>query len=62
MDRHVVAFFAQLLPILHPDQRDKLAASLDRAVRRPRGDATQTRTPADDMAFPFSEPDDMPVR
>lgn len=59
---HMVAFFTQLLPILHPDQRDKLAASLDRPFGGHGATTPQTRTPADDMAFPFSEPDDMPVR
>jgi hypothetical protein len=34
---HSVAFFTQLLPILHPDQRDKLATPDGPPLRRPRG-------------------------
>jgi Spy/CpxP family protein refolding chaperone len=57
---HMVTFYAQLLPILYANQRDKLAESLD----RPFGGgghpgmpgAGPARTPADDMAFPFAEP------
>jgi Spy/CpxP family protein refolding chaperone len=64
---HMVALFTQLLPILHPDQRDKLAASVDRpfgahdapgAVPPPTGSA---RHPVDDIAFPFVEPTDTPM-
>jgi hypothetical protein len=60
---HVVAFVSQLLPILHPDQRDKLAATLDRpfgAHEMPAGAAggPVARHPIDDVLFPFSEPVD----
>jgi Spy/CpxP family protein refolding chaperone len=59
---HMVAFFSKLLPILHPDQRDKLATGLDKPFGfgggpRMRGGA-QGRGPADDIVFPFEEPVD----
>ncbi len=60
---HMAAFFTQLLPVLHPDQRDKLAASMDRpfgAHEGPPGMSGQGQGmphhPVDDMAFPFVEP------
>jgi hypothetical protein len=60
---HMAAFFTQLLPILHPDQRDKLAASMDRpfgAHEGPPGMMGQVQGmphhPMDDIAFPFVEP------
>jgi Spy/CpxP family protein refolding chaperone len=63
MDR-MVEFFTALVPILHPDQRDKLATSLDRpfgAMNRPAGTAGPVRGPADDIAFPFVEPGEAPA-
>lgn len=60
----MVAFFTALVPILHPDQRDKLATSLDRpfgTMGRPSpGGGPPVRGPADDITFPFSEPAEMP--
>jgi hypothetical protein len=61
---HIVAFVSKLLPILHPDQRDKFAASLDRPFGwggHPgvSGEAP-ARSPTDDIAFPFNEPIDNP--
>jgi Spy/CpxP family protein refolding chaperone len=59
---HMVAFFTQLLPVLHPDQRDKLAASMDRpfgAHDGPpgvMGGQGMPHHPVDDIAFPFVEP------
>jgi hypothetical protein len=61
---HIVSFVSKLLPILHSDQRDKFAASLD----RPFGwgghpgmpGAAPARNPTDDIAFPFNEPVDTP--
>ncbi len=60
---HMATFFTQLLPILHPDQRDKLAATMDRpfgAHEGPPGMGMQgqgaSHHPVDDMAFPFVEP------
>jgi Spy/CpxP family protein refolding chaperone len=58
---HMAAFFTQLLPVLHPDQRDKLAASMDRpfgAREDPSAapSAMPARGPLDDIAFPFVEP------
>lgn len=58
---HMVTFFTQLLPILHPDQRDKLATSIDRPFGSHEGPAAApggARHPMDDIAFPFSEPGD----
>jgi hypothetical protein len=69
---HMVAYYTQLLPILHPDQRDKLATSMDRpfgADRRgpPGGGGGGGGAPAaagggagDDISFPFSEPEEVP--
>jgi Spy/CpxP family protein refolding chaperone len=61
---HMVTFFTQLLPVLHPDQRDKLAASMDRPFGgmggMPAGGAAAGRHPVDDMAFPFMEPREGP--
>jgi Spy/CpxP family protein refolding chaperone len=68
MDR-MVEFFSQLLPILHPDQRDKFAMTLERPLgggRPPgfpgtgRGGPLGARGPADDIAFPFVEPGEGP--
>jgi hypothetical protein len=66
MDR-MVAFFAKFLPLLHPDQRDKLASSIDQpfgwgARGRVPGNAPSRRI-VDDIAFPFAEPveDDEPA-
>jgi hypothetical protein len=60
---HMAAFFTQLVPILHPDQRDKLATSMDRPFGAggrpgPGGPAGGggARGPADDIVFPFVEP------
>jgi hypothetical protein len=64
---HMVAFFTQLLPILRPDQRDRLAGMLDRpfgggwgpraAMGSPMGmGPPAARDVIDDIAFPFSEP------
>lgn len=60
---HMVSFYTQLLPILHPDQRDKLATSMDKPFgehRPPAGAASSTRSTGDDIAFPFSEPEEVP--
>ena len=62
---HMVAFFTQLLPILHPDQRDKLAASMDRPFGAHDGPPMAGQQggphhPIDDIAFPFSEPAEGP--
>jgi len=64
---HMVAFVTQLLPILHPDQRDRLGAMLDRpfgsgagpraAMGGPLGmGPPPVRDAIDDIAFPFAEP------
>ena len=58
---HMAAFFTQLLPVLHADQRDKLVASMDRpfgAHEGPPGMSGQgmPHHPVDDIAFPFVEP------
>ena len=58
---HMAAFFTQLLTVLHPDQRDKLAGSMDRpfgAREEPNAapSAMPARGPLDDIAFPFVEP------
>jgi Spy/CpxP family protein refolding chaperone len=59
MDR-MVTFFTQILPTLHPDQRDRLAAALVRPFGG--GDhagmpgPAPARGPVDDFAFPFAEP------
>jgi Spy/CpxP family protein refolding chaperone len=57
---HMAALFSQLLPILHPDQREKLAASVDRpfgAHDAPgAAPAMSARHPVDDITFPFVEP------
>ena len=59
---HMVAFFSKLLPILYANQRDKLADSLDRPFGAGGHPGTPgsvpTRSPADDIAFPYSEPVD----
>jgi Spy/CpxP family protein refolding chaperone len=66
---HMVAYYTQLLPILHPDQRDKLATSMDKpfgADRRGAGGAAGGGAAAagggagDDISFPFSEPEEVP--
>jgi Spy/CpxP family protein refolding chaperone len=60
---HMVAFFTALLPVLHPDQRDKLAATMDRPFGAGGGPGMmgmQVRSPVDDIAFPFEEPSDAP--
>jgi hypothetical protein len=61
---HMVAFFSQLLPILHADQRDKLASDLDKPFGFGGGPGMrggpQGRGPADDIVFPFEEPVDNP--
>jgi len=63
---HMVAFFTQLLPILHPDQRDKLATSMDHPFGShdgPPGMAGHEglpHHPIDDIAFPFMEPGEGP--
>jgi hypothetical protein len=63
---HIVTFFARLLPILHADQRDKLATSLDRLFRGGGHPGTpgvpSARGAADDIVFPFMEPADSPAR
>jgi Spy/CpxP family protein refolding chaperone len=64
---HIVAFVNQLLPVLHPDQRDRLASILDRplgaswaqraAITGPMGmGPPMVRDIFDDIAFPFAEP------
>jgi Spy/CpxP family protein refolding chaperone len=60
---HMVTFFSQLLPILHADQRDKLASDLDKpfGFGGPGMRGGQGRGPADDIAFPFEEPVDNPA-
>jgi len=62
---HMVAFFSQLLPILHADQRDKLASDLDKPFGFGGGPGMrggpQGRGLADDIAFPFEEPVDNPA-
>ncbi len=64
MDR-MAAFFSKLLPILHPDQRDKLATELDKPFGFGGGPGMrggmQGRGPADDIVFPFEEPVDNPA-
>jgi Spy/CpxP family protein refolding chaperone len=63
MDR-MVEFFTTFLPILHPDQRDKLAISIDRpfgTMGRPGADGgPSARSATDDIAFPFVEPSETP--
>jgi Spy/CpxP family protein refolding chaperone len=52
---HMATFIGQLVPILHPDQRDKLAKS----ENRPFGSLEmpgRARPPLDDIVFPFVEP------
>jgi hypothetical protein len=64
---HMTAFFTQLLPVLHPDQRERLGNALDRpfgAGWGPRAAMTgpigmgppPVRDVIDDIAFPFAEP------
>lgn len=59
---HMVAFFSQLLPVLHSDQRDKLATSVDRPFgERMGGMGAMHGMPlmhgmTDEFAFPFVEP------
>jgi hypothetical protein len=59
---HMVSFVSQLLPVLHADQRDKFAASLDRPFgwggHPGTSGAIPARNPTDDIAFPFNEPVD----
>lgn len=65
---HMVSFYTQLLPVLHADQRDKLATSMDRPFggSRGRGGPGSGGEPAagggagDDISFPFVEPDEVP--
>jgi Spy/CpxP family protein refolding chaperone len=63
---HMVSFYTQLLPVLHPDQRDKLATTVNRpfgADRRGgpgRGAPAAGGGPGDDIAFPFAEPEEVP--
>jgi len=61
---HIVVFVSKLLPILHPDQRGKFAASLDRPFgwggHPGASGAAPARNPTDDIAFPFNEPVDNP--
>jgi len=67
---HMVAYYTQLLTILHPDQRDKLATSMDKpfgADRRGGGGAAGGGAggaagggAGDDISFPFSEPEEVP--
>jgi hypothetical protein len=63
---HMVAYYTQLLPILHPDQRDKLATSMDKPFGADRRPPAGGGTPAagggagDDISFPFSEPEEVP--
>jgi Spy/CpxP family protein refolding chaperone len=62
---HMVAFFSQLLPILHPIQRDKVANELNKpfgfgGAPRMRDGGMPARGPADDFAFPFEELTDSP--
>jgi hypothetical protein len=62
---HMVIFFSKLLPLLHPDQRDKLATGLDKPFGSGGGPGMrggmQGRGPADDIVFPFEEPVDNPT-
>ena len=68
---HIVALFTQLLPVLHADQRDKLASSMDRpfgaregmggpAGGPNAGQGMPLHHPVDDIAFPFMEPAEGP--
>jgi hypothetical protein len=61
---HMVAYYTQLLPILHPDQRDKLATSMDKPFgadrRGPGGGAAAGGGAGDDISFPFYEPEEVP--
>lgn len=63
---HMVSFFTQLLPVLHPDQRDKLATSMDRPFGADRrggpggGQPAAGGGPGDDISFPFVEPEEVP--
>jgi Spy/CpxP family protein refolding chaperone len=61
---HMVSFYTQLLPILHPDQQAKLAATLDKPFGGGGGPGPQmefrARGPQDDMMFPFMEPNEGP--
>jgi Spy/CpxP family protein refolding chaperone len=63
---HVVALFTQLLPILRPEQREKLAASVDRPLGAHdapgAAPSASVRHPVDDIAFPFEEPGDPPPK
>jgi Spy/CpxP family protein refolding chaperone len=57
---HITSFYTQLLPVLHPDQRDKLATSMDRPFgiheSQDDGHGGRARGVPDDIAFPFAEP------
>jgi len=64
---HMTAFFTQILPVLHPDQRERLGNALDRPLGSgwgPRAAMTgpmgmgppPVRDVIDDIAFPFAEP------
>jgi|HubBroStandDraft_2_1064218.scaffolds.fasta_scaffold14203_4 Spy/CpxP family protein refolding chaperone len=64
---HIATFLTQLVPILRPDQRERLGGALDRplgggwAARSALGGPMAMGPPAtrdviDDIAFPFSEP------
>lgn len=66
---HMVSFYTQLLPVLHPDQRDKLATGVDRPFGADRrgGPAASGQPagaggggPGDDISFPFAEPEEVP--
>ena len=59
---HIAALVSLLLPILHADQRDKLAVSLGQPfgshAARGASSAAFVRHPVDDIMFPFVEPND----
>lgn len=64
---HMVSFYMQLLPVLHPDQRDKLATAMDRPFGGDRrggqgggGQPAGGGGPGDDISFPFVEPEEVP--
>jgi Spy/CpxP family protein refolding chaperone len=60
---HQTTFVSQLLPLLHADQHDKLAAVLERPFGGGRSwgpGATPDRGVNDDFAFPFVEPVNVP--
>ena len=61
---HMVSFVSQLLHVLHGDQRDRFAASLDRPFgwggHPGMSGVAPAGSPTDDIAFPFNEPVDNP--